>query len=112
VDTKPNVSLAYGPGILATGASTIPTSFIIWSKDRNGKQRKSGGDTWSVNITYSAVEEDSTAEPKTVTAAIEDMNDGTYFIQYTPPEAGTYTVSVTLDKAHVRGSPWTIERMS
>eukprot|EP00698_Gefionella_okellyi_P011837 TRINITY_DN3147_c0_g1_i1.p1 TRINITY_DN3147_c0_g1~~TRINITY_DN3147_c0_g1_i1.p1 ORF type:complete len:4003 (-),score=857.71 TRINITY_DN3147_c0_g1_i1:159-12167(-) len=109
LDTKSSVCLAYGPGVLASGATAMPTSFIIWAKDRNGKQRKSGGDKFDVSVTYVAADGAEGADAKIVESTIEDMNDGSYVVAYTPPEQGIYTVSVLFDKQHIRGSPWSVE---
>ncbi|XP_044140244.1 tripartite motif-containing protein 45 [Bufo gargarizans] len=45
---------------------------------------------------------------RSVPVSIQDNQDGTYHISYTPTEAGQVSISVCMKGRHIRGSPFTV----
>ena len=68
---------------------------MVQARDSFGNLCQSGGDSFSVQIQGVARE----------AICITDRHDGTYAVEYSVPAEGNYQASVTLDGAHVAGSP-------
>ena len=79
-------SLAYGPGVLSGGYPGVPISFAISSRAADGSRRQVGGDEFTVSIRSEEIGVSS--------VQIEDIGDGTYFVDYTAPAPGAFTVQV------------------
>ncbi|DBA83503.1 TPA: hypothetical protein ACH3X2_006431 [Trebouxia sp. C0005] len=73
----------------------VPAGFIIQARDSFTNLCQSGGDSFSVQIQGVARE----------AICVTDRHDGTYAVEYCVPAEGNYQASVTLDGAHVAGSP-------
>ncbi|KAL0032084.1 hypothetical protein WJX77_004214 [Trebouxia sp. C0004] len=73
----------------------VPAGFIIQARDSFGNLCQSGGDSFSVQIQGVAREN----------ICVTDRHDATYAVEYCVPAEGSYQASVTLDGAHVAGSP-------
>jgi len=73
-------------------------TFTIRAKTKKGENRKDGGDDFKVDIQGSGG-----AVPN---VSLKDVGDGTYFCSYKLPGPGAYTVNVTLNGKHIKGSPW------
>lgn len=65
------------------------------ARDSFGNVCQSGGDSFSVQIQGVARED----------ICVTDRHDGAYAVEYCVPAEGNYQASVTLDGAHVAGSP-------
>jgi len=80
----------------------IANTFVIKSRDQKDNEIKSGGNIFQIKIekalTFLKIE-------NTVT----DCQNGTYFVEFTPPSNGTYIISVLYSNIHVTGSPMTID---
>ncbi len=68
---------------------------MVQARDSFGNLCQSGGDSFSVQIQGVAREN----------ICVTDRHDGTYAVEYCVPAEGNYQASVTLDGAHVAGSP-------
>jgi len=68
---------------------------VVQARDSFGNLCQSGGDSFSVQIQGVARE----------AICVTDRHDGTYAVEYCVPAEGNYQASVTLDGAHVAGSP-------
>lgn len=65
------------------------------ARDSFGNLCQSGGDSFSVQIQGVGREN----------ICVTDRHDSTYAVEYCVPAEGNYQASVTLDGAHVAGSP-------
>jgi len=68
---------------------------VVQARDSFGNLCQSGGDSFSVQVQGVARED----------ICITDRHDGTYAVEYCVAAEGHYQASVTLDGAHVAGSP-------
>ena len=68
---------------------------LVQARDSFGNLCQSGGNSFSVQIQGVARED----------ICVTDRHDGTYAVEYSVPAEGNYHVSVTLNGAHVSGSP-------
>ena len=89
-------STATVPSTAAVGAAVTIT---VQAKDADGRNLTTGGATVAATVTG--------ANPAGPIAAT-DNGDGTYTITYTPANAGTDSVAITLDGAPIAGSPFSI----
>ena len=109
--------LAYGPGLLDRGSAMNTTMFVINAQDSLGNLRSSGGDLFLVEIT----EKNNECIVRDI--QIDDQENGTYLVQYTPPMASEFTVEIqfkgkftdvtgaeynTGKSGHIRGSPFVV----
>eukprot|EP00906_Rhabdomonas_costata_P024894 RCo035697 len=82
-------SFASGPGVEGGGKARVGRvmAFTIHSRDQSGDPLKEGGEPFKVLV----------KSPKgTEPATVEDNNDGTYTVTYTPEVAGSYQVDISL----------------
>lgn len=89
-------STATVPATVATGS---PVTITVQAKDAGGRNLTSGGAAVAATITGA-----NAAGP----ISAVDNGDGTYTISYTPANAGTDTVAVTLGGEAIGGSPFTV----
>uniref|UniRef100_A0A9L0TIS4 RING-type E3 ubiquitin transferase n=1 Tax=Equus caballus TaxID=9796 RepID=A0A9L0TIS4_HORSE len=80
-----------------------PATFTLLCKDAAGDSMGRGGD----NIQVAVVPKDKKDSP--VRTMVHDNKDGTYYISYTPKEAGVYTVWVCIKEQHVQDRNWRME---
>jgi len=73
-------------------------TFTIRARTKKAENRKDGGDDFKVDI-----QGPSGPVPN---VSLKDVGDGTYFCSYKLPGSGSYTVNVTLNGKHIKGSPW------
>lgn len=101
-----SVSHQVDPAILdpASSTATVPdgqvgqvTTIVIQARDQSGNPIPSGGA--SVSVTISGANSD--------TAVVTDNGDGTYTATYTPANAGSDTVDITINGTPILGSPFT-----
>jgi len=91
--------LVYGPG-LEGGEAHKPAVFTIEARNKAGTRIPVGGHPFAVKGT------DPYGEPLPV--EVVDNNDGTYTCSYTPTDPGDHHVEVTLNRAQVANSPYTV----
>lgn len=91
--------IAYGPG-LDGGESGIPTEFTIEAINDKGTRVPIGGTPFDVTM------KDVKGNP--VEFQLEDKEDGTYLVNYTPLASGVQTVAVTLADTHIKGSVFNV----
>eukprot|EP01125_Pyxidicula_operculata_P021590 TRINITY_DN83_c0_g1_i1.p1 TRINITY_DN83_c0_g1~~TRINITY_DN83_c0_g1_i1.p1 ORF type:complete len:430 (+),score=103.35 TRINITY_DN83_c0_g1_i1:22-1311(+) len=75
-------------------------NFVLQSRDKKGREKKSGG----AQVNVSIVDQRSGASSN---AEVIDNGDGTYGVSYTLPHSGNYQVSVQLNGTDVQGTPFT-----
>jgi len=98
-------TVAFGPGLMASNFSNSETSFLIQAKDRLGRDRLCGMDEYEVNITHPA-------SKSVVPCRIQDNNDGTYLVSYTPILCGEMMIDIKFlgsfkgKAGAIRGSPF------
>jgi len=97
--TDSGQSIAFGPGLEDKVEDTLPTSFTIQARDKDGKDMKKGGDPFVVKI-------DGPKGP--IEAKVSDNGDGTYNVDYQPTDAGKHKVDVTLKGKGVKGNPFSV----
>lgn len=96
-----------GPASPPDSTATVPTTaavgtgvtITVQAKDADGGNLTTGGATVTASVTG--------ANPSGPIAAT-DNGDGTYTITYTPANAGTDSVAITLNGAAISGSPFSI----
>jgi len=90
---------AYGPG-LERGETYIQTEFTIEAINANMRRVNHGGDPFEVVI----------KSPKAVVVPhrMQDNNDGTYLVQYTPTDIGKHYIGITLHNKHIANSPYQV----
>lgn len=76
-----------GPGMKKAYVG-VPTSFEITSRDLDGREKKIGGDDFEVLV--KDPRDTSLKNP----VVVEDRDDGSYKVYYTPQMEGTHTVKV------------------
>jgi len=77
-------------------------TFLIRTRDREGKNRNNGGDAVTVTIHDPNHQEIKGVECR-------DIGDGTYLVVYSLPEdarPGDYVISCKIDGHDIKGSPW------
>ncbi len=89
--TDSTQTVAFGPGILSQNPINRQTFFLIQAKDKTGNIRVCGMDKFHIDI---HCETTCDKEDSAVPYQIEDQNDGTYLIQYTPKLQGEYRLNV------------------
>lgn len=92
-------TVEFSPSGADEGNSFIESyTFTIRARTKKNTNKKDGGDDFKVNIVGPAGEVQG--------VVIKDLGDGTYLVSYKLPEAGEYTINVTLNGKHIQGSPW------
>lgn len=81
---------------LTLAAVKHPAEFIIESYDSTGKRRATGGDAFFVAIRGAS----------RVRARITDNGDGSYKVEWKPPQAGAYSIAVSFFGVALPGSPF------
>jgi filamin len=97
--SDPSKSVAFGPGVEGgpNVKDTLPTSFKIQARDREGNDIKKGGDPFDVKVH---------GPNGDVPAQIKDNGDGSYDVTYQPKDAGNHTVDVKLKNKPIANSPY------
>eukprot|EP01133_Synstelium_polycarpum_P015677 gene15677-18631_t len=97
--TDPTQSFAIGQGLVKLTKDSM-ASFTIHSVDNQGVPLEDGGDVYSVNITG--------PNGASLVPQIQDNQDGTYKVQFTPDAIGDYLVNVTLGLVIIKDMPITV----
>jgi Ferritin-like domain/Filamin/ABP280 repeat len=96
-----------GPASAADSTATVPASaavgapvaITVQAKDAEGRNLTTGGATVAATVTGA-----NSAGP----IAAVDVGNGAYTLSYTPTNAGTDAVAITLDGEPISGSPFTV----
>ncbi|CAN2387701.1 Tripartite motif containing 45 [Pristimantis euphronides] len=77
------------------------SSFTLTCNSKSGDQLEHKGAPPSITILHKE-------SGRCLQAVIQDSQDGTYHISYTPTEPGQISISVCIKGHHIRGSPFTV----
>jgi hypothetical protein len=80
--TDASKSVAFGPGLLEGAAAGTECKFVVVSRDTSGQDRTSGGDQFQIQLKN----KDNGMMP---TADVQDNDDGTYTVSFTPDAVPT-----------------------
>ena len=106
LDTQPDKTLCYGPGIMQDCSTHDDVKFIIQARNENEENRTSGRDHFQVTIT---TKDDP---PREVPCEIEDTDDGKYYVKYRIEHECEVDIRVQYQDGKgkwndIRGSPYT-----
>jgi len=96
-------TFASGPGVTSPVDAGVETHFTIYVVDVNGNLVSKGGDLFVVTLVLTNGEVIETLQVK---SGIDDNQDGTYLVTYTPDFVGYFWIYITLDDANIRDSPF------
>ena len=88
----------YGDGLQCAAPMHV-ADFTIEACDGTGKRREAGGEAFFVAIRGAS----------RVRARVFDNRDGTYTVQWKPPQSGQYSIAVSFFGQPLPGSPWTLQ---
>jgi len=100
--TNVTLSAIVGSGVCEVQAGTTAT-FVIVSRDRTGLNKPNGGDFYQV-LLHPIVAGSRTNR----TAAVIDLNDGKYRVEYSMTWSARYFVQVKMADMHVAASPYEV----
>ncbi|KAF3456627.1 hypothetical protein FNV43_RR01281 [Rhamnella rubrinervis] len=98
----PAKSMAAGAGI-GGGTACAPSSFMVVTKDADGRKVPNGGALIKVNVSPAVGVGGSEQE-----GTVKDMGDGTYTVTYMVPKRGNYMVHVECNGKPIMGSPFPV----
>ncbi|GAB2267224.1 hypothetical protein Dimus_002208 [Dionaea muscipula] len=98
----PSKCTAAGAGI-GGGEAGARCTFIVTSKDSDGRKVPTGGQQVKVKVTPKGG-----AQGSDIDGIVQDQRDGTYLITYVVPKKGDYMVSVECDGKPIMGSPFPV----
>jgi hypothetical protein len=103
-DVSPKTSFARGPGLdyENAGSAGTPSNFTVFSVDAYGNPRLNGGDMWTATLSQHCKHFPSTA---TLYAEFSNLQNGTYYVEYTPTVSGRYWLSVASANSDGLDSP-------
>ncbi|KAK2988993.1 hypothetical protein RJ640_013984 [Escallonia rubra] len=93
---------AAGTGI-AGGTACAPSSFVVVTKDSDGRKMPRGGAAIRVRISPGVGVGGSDVE-----GIVKDMEDGTYTVTYVVPKRGNYMVDIECNGKSISGSPFPV----
>ncbi|KAI9114849.1 hypothetical protein K1719_013862 [Acacia pycnantha] len=93
---------AAGTGI-AGGTACAPSSFMVVTKDADGRKISTGGAQVKVRVSPGLGVGGSEQE-----GIVKDMGDGSYTVTYVVPKRGNYMVSVECNGKPILGSPFPV----
>lgn len=93
---------AAGTGI-AGGTACAPSSFMVVTKDADGRKISTGGAQVKVRVSPGLGVGGSEQE-----GIVKDMGDGSYTVSYVVPKRGNYMVSVECNGKPILGSPFPV----
>ncbi|XP_077212285.1 RNA recognition motif (RRM)-containing protein [Tasmannia lanceolata] len=93
---------AAGAGI-AGGTACAPSSFVVITKDSDGRKIPNGGAQMKVRILPGVGVGGSEQE-----GMVKDMSDGSYTVTYAVPKRGNYMVHVECNGRAIMGSPFPV----
>ncbi|KAF5465055.1 hypothetical protein F2P56_015087 [Juglans regia] len=98
----PSKCTAAGTGI-AGGTACAPSSFMVVTKDADGRKVPNGGAQIKVKVLPGVGVGGSEQE-----GIVKDMSDGTYTVTYVVPKRGNYMVNVECNGKPIMGSPFPV----
>lgn len=93
---------AAGAGI-AGGTACAPSTFMVVTKDADGRKVLSGGAQIKVKVSPGVGVGGSEQE-----GMVKDMGDGTYTVTYIVPKRGNYMVNIECNGKPIMGSPFPV----
>uniref|UniRef100_A0A2N9FAV7 RRM domain-containing protein n=1 Tax=Fagus sylvatica TaxID=28930 RepID=A0A2N9FAV7_FAGSY len=93
---------AAGAGI-AGGTACAPSSFMVVTKDVDGRKVPNGGAQIKVKVSPGVGVGGSEQE-----GIVKDMGDGTYTVTYVVPKRGNYMVNIECNGRPIMGSPFPV----
>lgn len=98
----PSKCTAAGTGV-AGGTACAPSSFVVVTKDSDGRKVPNGGAQVKVKVSPGVGVGGSEQE-----GIVKDMGDGSYTVTYVVPKRGNYMLSVECDGRPIMGSPFPV----
>ncbi|GKA73546.1 filamin/ABP280 repeat-containing protein [Tanacetum coccineum] len=98
----PSKCTAAGTGV-AGGTACAPSSFVVVTKDSDGRKVPNGGAQVKVKVSPGVGVGGSAQE-----GIVKDMGDGSYTVTYVVPKRGNYMLSVECDGRPIMGSPFPV----
>ncbi|OWM64279.1 hypothetical protein CDL15_Pgr018851 [Punica granatum] len=98
----PTKCMAAGVGI-AGGTACAPASFMVTTKDAEGRKVPNGGSEIKVKVVPGVGVGGSEQE-----GIVKDMGDGTYTVTYVVPKRGNYMVHIDCNGKPIMGSPFPV----
>ncbi|CAI9268696.1 unnamed protein product [Lactuca saligna] len=98
----PTKCTAAGTGV-AGGTACAPSSFVVVTKDSDGRKVPHGGAQVKVKVSPGVGVGGSEQE-----GIVKDMGDGTYTVTYVVPKRGNYMLDVECDGKSIMGSPFPV----
>lgn len=98
----PAKCMAAGAGI-AGGTACAPASFVVTTKDADGRKVPNGGAQVKVKVLPGVGVGGSEQE-----GMVKDVGDGTYTVTYVVPKRGNYMVNVECNGKPIMGSPFPV----
>ncbi|CAK8988142.1 Dynein alpha chain [Durusdinium trenchii] len=110
MNTVPERSLCYGPGLLMEQQAESTTRFRIQARNQAGDNRKSGRDEWVIQVQHVYVNEKGKESLRELPHEIIDFDTGQYEVRYIP-EPGDLIIRVSMvdelgKPRPIRGSPF------
>ncbi|KAK9058475.1 hypothetical protein SSX86_023317 [Deinandra increscens subsp. villosa] len=99
---EPAKCTAAGTGV-AGGTACAPSSFVVVTKDGDGRKVPNGGAQVKVKVSPGVGVGGSEQE-----GIVKDMGDGTYTVTYVVPKRGNYMLDVECDGKPIMGSPFPV----
>lgn len=93
---------AAGAGI-AGGTACSPSTFVIVTKDADGRKVMNGGAVMKVKVSPGVGVGGTEQE-----GIVKDMGDGTYTVTYVVPKRGNYMVTIECNGKAIMGSPFPV----
>ncbi|KAJ7957244.1 RNA recognition motif (RRM)-containing protein [Quillaja saponaria] len=93
---------AAGTGI-AGGTASAPSSFVVVTKDADGRKIPTGGAQIRVRVSPGLGVGGSEQE-----GLVKDLDDGTYTVTYVVPKRGNYMVNIECNGKPIMGSPFPV----
>ncbi|KAI4370454.1 hypothetical protein MLD38_018808 [Melastoma candidum] len=100
VDPKKCTTAGVG---IAGGTACAPSSFVIVTKDADGRKVTHGGAEIKVNVVPGVGVGGSEQE-----GIVKDVGDGTYTVTYVVPKRGNYMVHIECNGEAIMGSPFPV----
>ncbi|KAF7847892.1 hypothetical protein BT93_L2478 [Corymbia citriodora subsp. variegata] len=98
----PTKCMAAGVGI-AGGTACAPSSFMVVTKDADGRKVPYGGAQINVKVVPGVGVGGTEQE-----GIVKDMGDGTYTVTYVVPKRGNYMVHIECNGKAIMGSPFPV----
>ncbi|KAB5516185.1 hypothetical protein DKX38_026833 [Salix brachista] len=98
----PNKCTAAGGGI-AGGTACAPATFMVVTKDADGRKVPNGGAVIKVRVSPGVGVGGTEQE-----GIVKDMGDGTYTVTYVVPKRGNYMVTIECNGKAIMGSPFPV----